>query len=238
MSIQSATGWGRRGEMEGYLQCIDELRELCDGELPRGIRQFDIRFRLARSIQISFDSTISYTKTESTKKTYRALIELNDLWFAYEGLYALAKTRGLLKASGSKSDPFTEDAADAIGLSHIVKLLECRYQSEMLSEPLRRQDYCAYIVYLRDNASSSTQKGLLERLRDKTDASECLDFSSWLALVYAIRNLYVHNTDTAKSGVKSYATKIAILSISIDFMVGCLLALSERLLSIEISEHH
>ena len=55
----------------------------------------------------------------------------------------------------------------------------------------------------------------------------------WLALVYAIRNMYVHNTDTAKSGVKSYSTKIAILQVSKDFMIGSMLAISEHVFRAE-----
>lgn len=237
LSNSEATGWGRRGEMQGYLQCVDELRELCDGELPREIRQFDIRFRLACSLQISFDSDFSYTKTESTRKTYRGLLQLNDLWFAYEGLFSLSKTRGLVKVSGSKSDPFVEERTEELGLNHIASLLESIYRDELLADNTRRQDLCGYIEYLCASATSQTQKKLLERFKLLTQASEPPTFSLWLALVYAIRNMYVHNTDTAKSGVRSYATKIAVLSLSKDFMIGTMLAISERLLLAEIGEH-
>lgn len=236
MSSLTAPGWGRRGEIQGYFNSIDELQELCEGELPRKIRQFDIRFRLALSLQISFDSSFSYTKTESTRKTYKALMEVNDLWFAYEGLYSLCKSRGITKASATKSDPFLEETVEEIGLNNIAKLLEQRYLTELLSEQTRRQDFCDYVEYLRASATGQAQARLLERLKERTNASEPAGFSLWLALVYAIRNLYVHNTDTAKSGVKSYATKIAILSISHDFMIGCMLAISECLLAIEINE--
>lgn len=229
-------GWGRRGEMQGYLRCIDELKELCDGELPRGIRQFDIRFRLACSLQISFDSDFSYTKTESTRKTYRGLMQLNDLWFAYEGLFSLSKASGLVKNSGTKSDPFLEETTQELGLNHIASLLEPIYRKELLVDNARRQDLCGYIEYLRASATSQTQIKLLDRLKAMTHASESPAFSLWLALVYAIRNMYVHNTDTAKSGVRSYATKIAVLSVSKDFMIGTMLAISERLLSYEIRD--
>jgi hypothetical protein len=223
--------------MQGYLECIDELRELCDGVLPRRMRQFDIRFRLACSLQISFDSSLSYTKTESTKKTYKELMQLNDLWFAYEGLFCLSKARGLVKASGSKSDPFLEVHTEELGLNHIARLLEPMYRNELLVDSARRNDLCGYIDYLCASATSKTQIKLLERLREITQAAEPPSFSLWLALIYAIRNMYVHNTDTAKSGVKSYATKIAVLSLSKDFMIGTMLAISERLLSDEIRQH-
>lgn len=149
MSSLTPPGWGRRGEIQGYFDSIDELKELCEGELPRKIRQFDIRFRLALSLQISFDSSFSYTKTESTRKTYKALMEVNDLWFAYEGLYSLCKSRGITKTSATKSDPFLEETVAEIGLNDISKLLEQRYLAELLSEPTRRQDFCDYVEYLR-----------------------------------------------------------------------------------------
>lgn len=235
MGRSNAVGWGRRGEMQGYLQCVEDLRELHDGELPKEIRQFDIRFRLACSLQISFDNTFSYTKTESTRKTYRALMELNDLWFAYEGLFSLCKSNGMVKASGNKSDPFLEEMVEDLGLNHIVLLLSADFVDRLLSDPMRRGDLCGYIDYLLASATSRTQKGFLGRLKIKTEESECPTFSMWLALVYAIRNMYVHNTDTAKSGVKSYATKIALLQASKYFMIGSMLAISEHVFSAETS---
>lgn len=237
LSIAYRAGWGRRGEMEGYLKCVEELKELCDGVLPRGVRQFDIRFRLACSLQISFDSDFSYTKTDSTKRTYRGLMQLNDLWFAYEGLFYLSKDRNLVKTSGSKSDPFLEEVSEDLGLNNIAKMLEPAYFNELLVDNARRSDLFGYIEYLRGCATSKTQIRLLERLKDMTQASKPPSFSLWLSLIYAIRNMYVHNTDTAKSGVRSYATKIAVLSLSKDFMIGTMLAIAERLLSEEIREH-
>jgi len=40
-----------------------------------------------------------------------------------------------------------------------------------------------------------------------------------------------------KSGVRSYVTKISVLTLSKDFMIAAMLAISERLLSDEIREH-
>lgn len=223
--------------MEGYLECVEELKELCDGVLPRSIRQFDIRFRLACSLQISFDSDFSYTKTESTKRTYRGLIQLNDLWFAYEGLFYLSRVRNLIKVSGSKSDPFLEEVLEDLGLNNIAKILEPAYCNGLLVDNARRNDLYGYIDYLCSYATSKTQIKLLERLKGMTQASKPPSFSLWLALIYAIRNMYVHNIDTAKSGVRSYATKIAVLSLLKEFMIGTMLAIAERLLSDEIREH-
>jgi hypothetical protein len=122
-----------------------------------------------------------------------------------------------------------------LGLNHIVLLLGADFADRLLSDPMRRSDLCGYIDYLLASATSQSQKGLLGRLKTKTEASECPTFGMWLALVYAIRNMYVHNTDTAKSGVKSYATKIVLLQISKDFMIGSMLAISEHLFSAETS---
>lgn len=223
--------------LQDYFMCVEELNSLCQEGLPRKIRQFDIRFRLACSLQISFDDELSYTKTESTKKTYRGLIQLNDLWFAYEGLFDLIKARGLIKVSGNKSDPFLEDTIEALGLNHITSLLGPTYCDQLLAENTKRNDLCNYIKYLALFATSKTQIKLLDRLKNKTKSGEPPTFSLWLALVYAIRNMYVHNTDTAKSGVKSYSTKIAVLSLSKVFMIDILLVISKRVLRSEISKY-
>lgn len=164
-------------------------------------------------------------------------MQLNDLWFAYEGLFYLSRDRKLIKASGSKSDPFLEEVTEDLGLNNIAKILEPMYCNELLVDNARRNDLFGYIEYLRSYATSKTQTTLLERLKVMTQAAEPPSFSLWLALVYAIRNMYVHNTDTAKSGVRSYTTKIAVLSLSKDFMIGTMLAIAERLLSDEICEH-
>jgi hypothetical protein len=129
------------------------------------------------------------------------------------------------------------DLSFSVGPNHIVGLLEPRYRNDLLDDSARRNDFCGYIEYLRTSASSKTQIRLLERLKVTTQAAEPPSFSLWLSLIYAIRNMYVHNTDTAKSGVRSYVTKISVLTLSKDFMIAAMLAISERLLSDEIREH-
>jgi hypothetical protein len=94
-------------QFEIYKRKFAELRELAEDDFPKTLMVFDIRFRLALSLQIGFDTAISYTRTETTRKTYKLILMLNELWFAYEGLYRLCDESGILKANPGKPDPFT-----------------------------------------------------------------------------------------------------------------------------------
>lgn len=48
--------------------------------------------------------------------------------------------------------------------------------------------------------------------------------------------MYVHNADTAKSGVRRYNTKIKILKICIDFLILICLVIGIKTLEIKINE--
>jgi len=76
---------------EKYSQSFDKLKENLQDELPRSLRLFDIRLRLAIDIQIDFAGEVSFTKTKEVRDTYALLIKLTESWNAYEALYHYTK---------------------------------------------------------------------------------------------------------------------------------------------------
>jgi len=220
-----------------YTEAFQELDDLCEGNIPVDIRRFDIRFRLSCGLQIGFDTEISRTKTESVKKTYKALMELNDLWFVYEGLYMLCRDRGVAKQSGSKHDPFVAEMIQEIGLQNNTQKLSLCFRAALLDEAIRRQDLFEYLEYLRNNTTGSTQIKNLGKLSELVQGNQGPSFGLWLSLIYSMRNLYVHSADTAKAGVKRYTTKIIILKISKDFLVQSMTLVAIALIRAEAARH-
>lgn len=205
-------------------------------EIPRSLRLFDIRFRLALSLQVSFDSQISYTKTESTRRTYALILKLNDLWFAYEGLFQICKDQNWLKTNATKATPFTLEMIQNLGLDDWSQAFAKKWQQAMLQNTRFHKDCMGYIDYLQTTASGKTQQRLLAQLLSQIQQPDIVEFNTQLALIYAIRNMYVHNTDTAKSGVKQYKTKIEILRMSNDFLTLVILEVANQILADYIAE--
>jgi len=71
---------------EQYEQSLSLLRELEQDDLPRSLRSFNIRIRLAIDIQVNFKGMISLTKTKDVRDTYALIIQLVELWNAFEAL--------------------------------------------------------------------------------------------------------------------------------------------------------
>jgi hypothetical protein len=63
-------------------------------DATRAVRRFDIKLRLAKGMQVDFDSSISRTKTASVKKCYITLVKLASYWNALEAFAAFTKCNG------------------------------------------------------------------------------------------------------------------------------------------------
>jgi hypothetical protein len=218
-------------DFKTYKTKFDELKELAEDDFPKSLRLFDIRFRLALSLQIGFDSSVSYTKTETTRKTYNLILRLNDIWFAYEGLYKLCSDNSNLKSNPTKSDPFTAEKITEFMLDDKVKRFGNYLNKEIYQNTRLKNDFVNYLQYLKDNSTGKTQQRLLESFRKKVNNNRLPKFNEIMSVIYGMRNMYVHNTDTAKSGVSQYKTKIEILKNCNDFLTLVLLNISIKTLN-------
>lgn len=213
-----------------YKQKFEELKELTEANLPRNLSLFDIRLRLALSLQIGFDNSISYTNTDTIRKIYRLILKLNDLWFAYEGLYKLCTENSYLKSNSTKSDPFTDQKiADLLLDDKVLNFGQYLHDNTYLNTMIKN-DFVRYLQYLKDNSTGATQLRLLESFRLKANNNERPKFNEILSLIYSMRNMYVHNTDTAKSGVNIFNTKILSLKNCSDFLILISLSISIKII--------
>lgn len=217
-----------------YKLKFDELKELTEDNLPQNLKLFDIRLRLALSLQVGFDSSISYTSTENTKKTYSLILKLNDLWFAYEGLYKLCSENLYLKSNSTKSDPFIDQKITDLLLDNKVQSFgQYLHDNTYVSQKIKN-DFVNYLLYLKANSTGATQPRLLESFRLKAINNDYPKFNEILSLIYGIRNMYVHNTDSAKSGVNHYKTKILSLKNCGDFLILVCLSISNKIIEEQI----
>jgi hypothetical protein len=222
-------------EFDTYISRFDTLKELTEGEISQSIRLFDIRFRLALSIQISFDHTISYTKTESTRKTYKLILALNDLWFAYEGLYKVCSEKGFSKSNPTKSDPFTSEKVTDLSLDSRVVEFGAYLKNTVCQNDRSKEDAIGYLSYLGKHSFKKVQ-GHLNRFENNVRKEKAPEFNQIMSLIYGMRNMYVHNTDTAKSGVRQYKTKIELLKNCTDFLILSILKIAIHALDDEIKK--
>lgn len=222
-------------DFDEYKLKFKNLNELYENQIGKSLRSFDVRFRLALSLQIGFDNEISYTKTENTRKTYNLIFKLNEYWFAYEGLYKLCDEVGFLKNSAKKQDPFTVEKITEFELSTSVDVFGDYLKDSIYLKPKQKEDFISYLTYLKTN-SMTAQANLLSNFINKVESDTLPQFTEILSLIYAIRNLYVHNTDTAKSGVQYYSTKISILKNCNDFLILSILNISTRVLDYKIED--
>jgi len=105
-----------------YDQSVSRLRELEQNNLPRSLRLFNIRIRLAMDIEISFRGEISLTRTKGVKETYVLIIQLLELWNAYEALsHYVNEVTGHVVKGVSKSKIYTQAFLKEVGSLPVLK---------------------------------------------------------------------------------------------------------------------
>lgn len=69
-----------------YKSQYDKYLEIMESDIFRSLRVFDIRMRLSLDISVTFNGTISYTKTKSVRDTYSIIFNLLEVFFSLEAL--------------------------------------------------------------------------------------------------------------------------------------------------------
>jgi hypothetical protein len=186
----------------------------------REIRLFDIRLRLTAGMQVSFNDHYSYTKTETTRKTYSLIMKLSEGWFAYEALGGLLTGTGLLDAKqNSRIYGFPDSLVAELSLHGLMDSFNEWFRKKHLHKENQRADIQRYLLHLEENISRSGLKKMCREVSRKCDGSEPLILKEILAIIFAIRNMHVHNGDAALSGVSTYRTKIELMKNCYDFLI-------------------
>lgn len=196
-----------------YDRNLNELEELEQGDLARSLRLFNIRIRLALDIQIDFKGELSLTKTKDVKDTYILIIKLMELWNAYEALshYVGDVTDHIVKKVG-KSQIYTQKFLQKVGsMSALEKTIEnIREQYKKIT--IFKEDFDSYITIIKgyDNLSKKLKEDA-ESISKYTKEEKEISGIEILSLIYAERNMYYHNGETAKMGMR-YSNRRKLIS--------------------------
>ena len=175
-----------------YDSNFEQLRELEQDDLARSLRLFNIRIRLAIDIQIDFKGEISLTKTKDVRDTYVMLIQLMELWNAYEALshYVGEVTEHIAKNSG-KSKIYSQTFLKKIASLPILEETIASIKEACNNSATFQEDFDNYIQRIEEDVNLS--------ITLKTDATSILKYIKnekeisgieILSLIYAERNMY------------------------------------------------
>lgn len=219
-----------------YVKKYKELSNIYSDNLPRNLRQFNTRFKLAIDLKVDFYKQISLTETKAIRDLYSLVIKLTEIWNAYEALGHYTKELGLAVGNESMYKMYTQKFLHEVGslstLEFTLKSLKDKYSSNQRF----RSCFDNYIKTINDetkisgNLKSSCNK-ILENFKDEKDISGI----EIIALVYAERNMYYHNGETAQMGMR-IGNRLKFLTELVDCFILHILKITINILEKEIEE--
>jgi hypothetical protein len=199
---------------KAYNTKYEDLKDLLQDDVPRSLRLFNIRFRLALDIELGFKGEVSLTKTKSVRETYIEIIKLMEMWNAYEALYHYVKSLDRhVNPKASKAKIYSQKFLSEVGSLEILKEGMDTLKTEYQTNTRFKKDFDQYIDRIVEDPRikgtlTEDAKNILKYFRDKQGISGI----ELLSLVYAERNMYFHNGETAKMGM-SYTNRKRVIRL-------------------------
>ncbi len=223
---------------EEYNRSFEKLKVLQRDLMPRSLHLFNIRIRLALDVIIDFKGEISLTKSKEVRDTYILIIRLMESWNAYEALFHYAKD--INKCSNPNGGIYK--AYSQMFLMEIGTLSIFRNNLEELR-----------LKYSTENSFKNNFVQLINRIQEddrikprlSSDCKVIMDFFEGgkeisgieiIALIYAERNMYYHNGETAKMGMNYGNRQFLIRSLTTSFYKHMLI-LAKSIIDIEYNEN-
>jgi len=210
---------------DNYNQSFEKLKRLLRDGLPRSLRLFNIRLRLAIDIQVDFKGEISLTKSKEVKDTYVLLIRLMEIWNAYEALFHYVKdTKKYVNAKEIVYKAYSQTFLTEVGSLTILKdtldLLKKKYNADNNF----KNDFKQLIKRIEDDDRirpnlTESCKNIVEYFEGEKNISGI----ETIALIYAERNMYYHNGETAKMGMRYRNRQFLIGTLTTGFYKHILL---------------
>jgi|GEM_PF-6935814 hypothetical protein len=218
--------------VETYKHYLEELKD----ELPpRELRLFDIRIRIAIDMVVGFYGVVSYTKSSLVAEAYASQIRLMELWNAYEAFIKYLDYLELSRGKEAKYKLIKSDLMQNSGaretIDEFFKEIKVHYEYDEAF----RQDYHQYISRMKraciNQKLAETCASTIEYLSGKKGLSGYELF----ALVYAERNMYLHDGESAKLGW-NYKRRNLILALYSEHFVKSLLQVAAYVLDEQIKQ--
>jgi hypothetical protein len=222
---------------EKYSASRKVLEELEQDNPVRSLRLFDIRIRLAIDVQIDFKGEVSLTKTPDVKQTYIVLLKLMELWNAYEALSRFIPdvsnhvARGTAK-SRIYSQSFLADAGCLESLAQAAIAIRQKYETS----GTYKKDFDIYSDRLaQDPYLGITLKADAESMLSFVKGERSISGIEILSLIYAERNMYLHNGETVKMGMR-YGNRRDLLIGYKDTLLDVVLELADHVIREQIEK--
>lgn len=212
-------------EFKKFNELRNEYRRMMEDNTSTEQRKFSFRIDANYSLQNLLKDPIKNGINDKQKECYKMYLLLIDVWFSYEALLLLANEEEFSNKSGSKPERLLKSRIKNETVADIVN----NFYNDLkpiLTKDKRKESLIKYINTLINypGTTIAQQKQLNDfKIEIGTEKFDNPNYYRILAFVYAIRNGYVHNGETAFSGTKHYIVKLMILSIAYNFMLKFIL---------------
>lgn len=181
-------------------QLISQI--LQDKTLSRFDR-FNKRLKISWGMEISFTDNLKITRQE-TRDCYALMQKISNLWFAFEYLVEVSQ-EVVLKDNirNSKVDFYTQATSEVLGFNCITTDLNQNLNSQILCKNAWRSEFYSLLTYLKNHTKGGCKSNVAE-IVELTKNHSLLHERHIFSLIYAIRNVYVHEGVAAALGGKKY----------------------------------
>ena len=214
---------------------FERLKSKLGDTLSRNLRLFNIRFRLAHDILIDFKGEISMTKTLDVRNTYKIIIKLMETWNSYEALYHYVKELGkYCNPKENITKKYSQSFLDKIGSLSLLKTKLDIIKGLYESDSNFKDDFSQLIErFIKDDRISPKLKESCKNVLDYFENKKTISGIEIIALIYAERNMYYHNGETAKMGMR-YLNRQNLINIYQDCLEKHILILATHIIQNEI----
>lgn len=198
--------------IDRFEQNYSELYRLSQNNLSRELRLFNIRFRLGIDIIIDFGGKTSLTKTSDVRNTYKLIIQLMETWNSYEAMVHYIRSCGRYQMSNDSIFlTFSQTLLNTYGCLSILNDGINEIHSKYNQNNVFKRDFNQYIGRIQQD--TRIRQRLTEyctKVKNYFEGTDTVSGIELLALIYAERNLYYHNGETAKMGMEYHNRQFLI----------------------------
>jgi hypothetical protein len=212
---------------KSYEKSFKALCETEEDEIPRQLRLFNIRLRLALDMNVDFSGEFSLTRTKIVRETYSLIFRLLETWNAYEALSHYAKEVGSYVGSGNaKSRIYSKEFLEKTGALASLQETLVWLRNEYLEKSRMKDSLDCYLGRIeKDVALGKTIKDDARAISDYLRGLKNISGVEFFSLIYAERNLYYHNGESAKMGM-NYSDRKLLISRYREVLVESLIKIS------------
>jgi len=217
-----------------YNERLDLLRINRPLGLPLSLKLFDLRIKLAISIiSLSYDTNIFPYENDRIRQCYTKMVKLMESWYAFEALIKFTRpniVRGEVKYNAISRDINSIAGCDDIFNDCHANLMQRCGNNNFLNDFSELN-----IIINNDNSLGRRLREDCSRLFTSLTNNVNLSKLEIMALIYAERNMYIHNGLTP-FGNMNHNNRLFLLDLYTQYLCQYIFKLAIHLLSLRIYE--